>query len=637
MSSSNKILNFSLGPVQSFIARARKTRDFWTGSFLLSYLAGQAMAVVLKENGRLILPAAAENEGDDNDPLLQAIIDNKTNGKTITKIPERPPIATLPNRFRAEVPSGFDPALCEQAIRNEWFKITALIWKRYLKEPAAQGKGTREIWERQINNFWEINWIISADSAALDLRKNWRNHIPSVEHGDKCNLFGDLQELSGYLRINERENQDLFWKTLQQQNRAGVFYDLGEDERLCSIALIKRFFPYISEEIIFKVSPKYPSTPYLAAVNWIAQVIKKKAEGAKRFAEKASPSLLEAGDREDPDIFPIIAENLKLCPQAKKFASLDGNCFFKQALENPNVWGKPPAQARETEILREELVGMLEELGKPCSPFYAMLLMDGDLLGALLQQYEDNPEEISKSLHRFSLQAPLTIKNNNGITVFAGGDDMLALVPLENALSAAVELCSFYQKAFEKNKITDATISGAIVYAHYNTPLTEVYAEAQQLLANVAKTKTGRDSLAVTVWKSAGKVLTWSAPWKIVTDQFCGFLKSFRKDLLGEDTYKEFSSSFFYNVQTRFALFAKQETATALSLSDLRDLLVAEYIKSRGPNTDRAKARSLMEKLLELCKPHWRNQDGEIRNDKHQLQLDSLFLIKFLSEKGVEQ
>ena len=46
------ILNFSLGPVQGFIARARKTRDFWTGSFLLSYLAGQAMAEIL-EQGKL--------------------------------------------------------------------------------------------------------------------------------------------------------------------------------------------------------------------------------------------------------------------------------------------------------------------------------------------------------------------------------------------------------------------------------------------------------------------------------------------------------------------------------------------------------------------------------------------------------
>jgi len=64
------ILNFSLGPVQGFIARARKTRDFWTGSFLLSYLAGQAMAVVLENDGKLILPAAAEGKDERFRPAL---------------------------------------------------------------------------------------------------------------------------------------------------------------------------------------------------------------------------------------------------------------------------------------------------------------------------------------------------------------------------------------------------------------------------------------------------------------------------------------------------------------------------------------------------------------------------------------
>ena len=34
-----KYFHFTLGPVQSFVAQARRTRDFWAGSFLLSWLA----------------------------------------------------------------------------------------------------------------------------------------------------------------------------------------------------------------------------------------------------------------------------------------------------------------------------------------------------------------------------------------------------------------------------------------------------------------------------------------------------------------------------------------------------------------------------------------------------------------------
>ena len=42
-----RILHLSIGPVQTFVAQARRTRDFWAGSFLLSWLSGQAMAAVL--------------------------------------------------------------------------------------------------------------------------------------------------------------------------------------------------------------------------------------------------------------------------------------------------------------------------------------------------------------------------------------------------------------------------------------------------------------------------------------------------------------------------------------------------------------------------------------------------------------
>lgn len=36
-------LQFTFSPVQSFVAQARKTRDLWSGSYLLSYLAGAPM------------------------------------------------------------------------------------------------------------------------------------------------------------------------------------------------------------------------------------------------------------------------------------------------------------------------------------------------------------------------------------------------------------------------------------------------------------------------------------------------------------------------------------------------------------------------------------------------------------------
>ena len=46
--------HFSIGPVQGFLAQARRTRDFWAGSFLLSWLSGVAMLAVQKQHGTFV-------------------------------------------------------------------------------------------------------------------------------------------------------------------------------------------------------------------------------------------------------------------------------------------------------------------------------------------------------------------------------------------------------------------------------------------------------------------------------------------------------------------------------------------------------------------------------------------------------
>jgi len=45
-------VHFALGPVQGFVAQARRTRDLWSGSFILSYLSGCAMNAVREERRR---------------------------------------------------------------------------------------------------------------------------------------------------------------------------------------------------------------------------------------------------------------------------------------------------------------------------------------------------------------------------------------------------------------------------------------------------------------------------------------------------------------------------------------------------------------------------------------------------------
>nr|WP_069470919.1 type III-B CRISPR-associated protein Cas10/Cmr2 [Candidatus Marithrix sp. Canyon 246] len=73
--------------MQGFVAQARRTRDFWAGSFLLPWLAGIAMNSVKNQNGEIIFPLPDEDylkwikgKGEKSPPH-QGNIPNRFKGK----------------------------------------------------------------------------------------------------------------------------------------------------------------------------------------------------------------------------------------------------------------------------------------------------------------------------------------------------------------------------------------------------------------------------------------------------------------------------------------------------------------------------------------------------------------------------
>ncbi|KKC28647.1 type III-B CRISPR-associated protein Cas10/Cmr2 [Caldanaerobacter subterraneus] len=640
-------LHFSIGPVQEFVAQARKTRDFWVGSFLLSYLSGLAIIEVLEGNGEIVFPAVTD-QGKIVDPLLKTIEALKKG----VKIQKGPSIATLPNRFMAIVPEDFEPQRCADAVRSGWGKIAQAVWERFVKPIAHEGKDTENIWRRQVENFWEINWALGDEKEIdlLDRKKNWRRRILPPEPGDKCTLMGHFQELSGYLRIREREKQDAFWESLRKQVGG---YELDERERLSAIGLIKRLFPLVARESIGwdPEQKNYPSTPYLSALPWIIKAVKNLPEIVRQYAECAS-SLPGATYKEDLELFPSLREIANRDTQTREFLSLNGNCFHQAALSNPNLWvqegGEDPKDEREKcQKALKELTG---KVGEKPSSFYALLLMDGDRMGALLRRY--NAKKISSALNSFSKNVKDVVQLHNGVLVYAGGDDVLAMVSLEKALSLALKLREAYVNAFRETfgddyKVLEedgeGTISAALVYAHYNVPLTGVIKEAHDILDRVAKDETGRDSLAVTVWKGSGRVLTWSAPWEFIKTHNSNIFDEFLNALSKGDKPKEYNFAFFYNLRERIEPLFSQEGKLPeqwISEEHLVDLLAAEYRKNRERQVDWPTAREKAKNILKLCQRVKRKEkeDGKgylMDVDKASFQTDGLMLVKFLSQKGV--
>ena len=229
---SEQYFHFTLGPVQGFVAQARRTRDYWAGSFLLSWLSAVAMQAVIKQQGEIIFPKVSDD--------YLAWLENPGQQGT------EPQQGCIPNRFKgslAKVPPDFKPDLVTASIQHAWQALAEKIWQQDLSHC---NQNTRDIWDRQVKQFWEISWALSDDPAAsnlLDRRKNWRNHLPPEEAGVKCMMMDGWQELSGIATPNAK-GLDQFWQQVIQQGGRTIKTDLRAQEYLCAIAFIKRRFAH---------------------------------------------------------------------------------------------------------------------------------------------------------------------------------------------------------------------------------------------------------------------------------------------------------------------------------------------------------------------------------------------------------
>ncbi|HUT44230.1 MAG TPA: type III-B CRISPR-associated protein Cas10/Cmr2, partial [Desulfobacterales bacterium] len=94
------IMVFSITPVQQFIAKARKLRDYWTGSVLLSWLSFEGMRWIIENLGpdHIIYPSLIDQ------PLVNEYL--KKNWKVSQDGFLNPPkaIASFPNKFLFLIP-----------------------------------------------------------------------------------------------------------------------------------------------------------------------------------------------------------------------------------------------------------------------------------------------------------------------------------------------------------------------------------------------------------------------------------------------------------------------------------------------------------------------------------------------------
>lgn len=536
------MLMFSLGPVQTFIAQARKTRDLWLGSFLLSALMEAAMND--KDLARaLVFPVSLQKT--DNEPPPP-----KIDGT----------IPDLPNKyvavFNTPIQAHKAATDSEDRIRDYWKNIHEDIWTKIVENP-LRSKADRDsawaVWDRQTkpDNLFEIFWVIVAEKPGgykqwlkyteelFDARKRLRDFVPQIqgEPGEKSTISGEREAL--HAESADRKGVQDFWIRLTRRLSA---HDIGKDgsERLDAIDTVKRFAtksPHIPDK-------PFPSTSSIATASFVERLLVAPLDSniLKKWQDETRGELIELPDDAIKAIpyFQQMLSNPEVA-ERKWILRRDGDLYFPETFV-PRRLEKDYNVTNISDSTRiamnggKALTGLLRatdslHITRP-TPYYALIQMDGDKMGILLSGVKDQSEhvKISEALSMFSRQsAPELVEDHYpGRLVYAGGDDVFALAPLARDINrgegivTVLDLVDKLQEAYRstvQNPVSDSerkqnvTASTGIAIAHHFTSLSYVRRVAKAS-EDLAKDHYGRNALIVTVIRRSGEQTRVGCHWR---------------------------------------------------------------------------------------------------------------------------
>ena len=146
---------FSITPVQAFIARARKLRDHWTGSVLLSWLAFEGIRWVIENLGpdHILYPSLIDQ------PLINEYLKQEWETGDFSSYNEAKGIASFPNKFLFFVPLSLVESIGDdisEHINSEWLKLSSMVENQISSIIPGENTHTKDLFKRQNSNYWDL-------------------------------------------------------------------------------------------------------------------------------------------------------------------------------------------------------------------------------------------------------------------------------------------------------------------------------------------------------------------------------------------------------------------------------------------------------------------------------------------------
>lgn len=499
---------FSIGPVQSFIEAARKTQDLWAGSYLLSYLVKAAIAKTESER------AKSEKDLEIVFPLLSSGSDNEA--------------AILPNHLLLHLRSGWD----EMKLRDLGSGLQGSV-RTAFEDICKFGKrkisDAKDLSSRHVEDMLELYWAAVAvnptlrhgdnfrrTEIALAARKNLKIFKQAApEQSLKCSLCGERQALHLPGKSDFRDVRH-FWQEIARYKSR-----FSGKEYLCTVCLGKRYAPDFFQERRYIARTTFPSTAEVAASAYKRILMQEVREAYDNFENELRPTMGMSGR-----LLPVLAACNGGGEETVDAHWLYESNYSDKGLENQGVKTNKFANLRK-EVKKLHQASVEKRHNIKLTPYYAVLIMDADHMGRKLSRVStlEQHMDVSKKLADFAAgQARNIVENGShlGKLVYAGGDDLLALVSLESLLPLMEELRSIFAKemnssfpSLTNNGSEPFSLSAGVCISHFKDPLRVALLQARRML-DLAKDDMGgtRNAFAIVVQTSGNHKQTFM-PWGI--------------------------------------------------------------------------------------------------------------------------